>query len=120
VSIKKATAKTGAVTVTGTLSAGPTVTRARVELFAVATTKVTITKAKAKGKSKAKVVREIVVARIAAATFKQVGKTTVGTGKKTFTIKAKLKRGYHYVLQLEYIHSGQTSTYSKLGSLDVH
>ena len=60
------------------------------------------------------------MARVAVARFKQVGKTSVGTGKKTFTVKAKLKRGYHYVLQLEYIHSGQTSTFSKLGSVDVH
>ena len=121
VRIKKATAKKGAVTVTGTLSLGPAVTKAKVELFAVATTKVKITNGKAKtGTSTAKAVREIVVARIATARSKQVGKTTVGTGKKTFTVKAKLKRGFHYVLQLEYIHAGQTSTFSKLGSVDVH
>ncbi|MGA2011297.1 MAG: hypothetical protein ABSH51_12335 [Solirubrobacteraceae bacterium] len=118
VSIKKATAKTGSVTVSGTLSQGPATSGAKVELFAMPTTTVTITKTAKKSKQKG--VRELIVARAAKASFKQVGKTTVGIGKTKFTIKAKLKRGYRYVLQLEYIHSGQTSTYSKLGSVDVH
>jgi tungstate transport system substrate-binding protein len=117
VTLKRATAKTGKITVTGTLSQGSATSGAKVELFALATTKVKITGKRAKrSTSKPKVAREIVLARAAAVSFKQVGKTSVAVGKRTFTVKAKLKRGYHYVLQLEYIHSGQTSTYSKLGS----
>ncbi len=53
------------------------------------------------------------------ATFKQIGKTSVGTGKKKFTIKGKLARG-NYVLELKYTHSGQPTTVSKLKSISVH
>jgi tungstate transport system substrate-binding protein len=115
--IKRATAKKGAITVGGTLSQAPATSGAKVELFALATTTVKITKTSAKPK---KAPRELLDARAARVSFREVGKTSVGVGKTRFTIKAKLKRGFRYVLQLEYIHSGQTSTYSKLSSLDVH
>jgi tungstate transport system substrate-binding protein len=52
--------------------------------------------------------------------FTVVGKTSIGKGKTTFTIKAKLQRGSSYALQLQYIHKGQTSSFSKLKTIAVH
>ena len=89
--------KNGKITVNGALSLAPAVTKAKVVLLALQTTKAT-----------------------GAAKFKQVGKTSVGTGKKKFTIKGKLKRGVNYVLELQYVHSGQPTTVSKLKSISVH
>ena len=63
------------------------ITGAKVELFALARHKVMIRAIAGK-----------------TAKLKPVSKTNVGTGKTKFTIRAKLKRGYRYVLQLEYIH----------------
>jgi tungstate transport system substrate-binding protein len=120
VSFKKTTIKTGKLTVSGALSQGPVLSKAKVVLLALQTTKTKVVNAKTKKKKTAKVVRQIVLARVAAASFKQVGKSTIGTGKKTFTIKGKLKRGFNYVLELEYVHSGQPSTFSKLKSIAVH
>jgi ABC-type tungstate transport system permease subunit len=96
VSFKKTTLKKGRITVSGALSLAPAVNKAKVELLALQTTD-------AKG----------------AANFKQVGKTSVGTGKKKFTIRGKLTRGVNYVLELEYVHSGQPTTFSKLKSIVV-
>jgi hypothetical protein len=55
----------------------------------------------------------------ASASFKQVGKATVRAGKMKFTIHAKLKRGFVYALQLEYVHKGQPSTFSRLRTVNV-
>jgi hypothetical protein len=44
----------------------------------------------------------------------------VCSGKTTYTIKHKFKRGLRYVLQLQYVHKGQTSTYSNYKYLAVH
>ncbi|MFZ0039676.1 MAG: hypothetical protein WAK93_00085 [Solirubrobacteraceae bacterium] len=41
--------------------------------------------------------------------FVEFGKTTVKAGKTTFTIRAKVKRGFRTILQLEYLPKGQTS-----------
>ncbi len=125
VAFKKVTVKKGALTVSGTLGQAQTAAGTQVQLYALATTTVKVTKTKSSGKKGKKgkatqTVRELFVAHAAAATFKRVGKTTVGAGKTTFTIKAKVKRGYRYVLQLEYIHTGQTASYSKLSSVDAH
>ncbi len=95
VSFKKTTLKKGKITVNGALSLAPAVTKAKVVLLALQTNKA------------------------GAAKFKQIGKTSVGTGKKKFTVKGKLKPG-SYVLELEYVHSGQPTTVSKLKSITVH
>jgi tungstate transport system substrate-binding protein len=112
VAFKKVTAKNGKVTVTGTLKPGPATSGATVELLAVRTTTVkkTATKKKKKG----------VLARTASVALKEVAHTSVKTGKTTFTITEKPKRGYEYILELEYVQKGQTSSFSKLSSIAVH
>jgi ABC-type tungstate transport system permease subunit len=109
VTIKKSSAKKGKVTVSGSLSqaAGG---GAMVELFALQTGKLGATR---------KTVREL-GARIASASFKRVGKASVKAGKTTFTITGRLKRGYSYVLQLEFTQTGQPASFSKVSSLAVH
>jgi len=97
VSFKKTTVQKGKITVSGALSLAPAVSKAKVMLLALQTSRT----------------------RAASAKFKQIGKTTVGAGKKKFTIKGKLKRGVSYVLELEYVHSGQPTTFSKLKSIAV-
>jgi ABC-type tungstate transport system permease subunit len=96
VSFKKTALKKGKITVNGALSLAPAINKAKVVLLALQTNKAHGT-----------------------ATFKQIGKTSVGTGKKKFTIKGKLARG-NYVLELKYTHSGQPTTVSKLKSISVH
>jgi hypothetical protein len=78
----------------------------------VSTSKVSKTKTKTKKKS--------VLARAASVALKEVAHTSVKAGKTTFTITEKPKRGYEYILQLEYVQKGQTSSYSKLSSVAVH
>ncbi|MFZ1997263.1 MAG: hypothetical protein WAU75_24315 [Solirubrobacteraceae bacterium] len=96
VRFKKTTLKKGKITVNGELSLAPAMNKAKVVLLALQTTR-------AKG----------------AAKFKQIGKSSVGTGKKKFTIKGKLTRGANYVIELEYVHSGQPTTFSKLKAIAV-
>ncbi len=93
-SFKKTTVKKGKITVSGALNLAPAVNKAKVELLALQTNKA------------------------GSAKFKQIGKTSVGTGKKKFTVKGKLKQGT-YVLELQYVHSGQPTTVSKLKSIKV-
>ncbi len=93
VGFKKLSVKRGKLTVTGTLKPAPALRGASVELFALRTT--------------------------GTAPEKVVGKASVAVGKTTFTIKAKLARGFHWILQLEYVQKGQTTSYSKLAVLDV-
>jgi tungstate transport system substrate-binding protein len=54
-----------------------------------------------------------------AAKAKQVAKVTLKKGKSTFTLSAKLTRGYRYNLQLAYVQKGKATTYSKFVSLSV-
>jgi hypothetical protein len=112
-SFKKLKVKNGALTLSGALGRAVSGSGAKVELLALRT--VTVKKT---GNKKAK--RASVVVRTAAVSFRQVGKANVGNGKKTFTIKAKLKRGYRWVLQLEFVQKGHPTTFSKLRTLDVH
>jgi tungstate transport system substrate-binding protein len=93
VSFKRVTVKKGHVTVSGTLKPAPALKGATVELFALRAT--------------------------GTAGPTRVGKTTVGKGKTAFTIKATLRRGFRWILQLEYVQKGQTSTYSGLRSINV-
>jgi tungstate transport system substrate-binding protein len=84
----------GKFTVTGALKPGPALSGAKVELFALRTT----------GPSGQK----------------KVATVSVGKGKTKFTIKGKLKRGFKWILQLEYVQKGQTSTWSGLKTVAVH
>ena len=93
IGFKKVTVKRGALTVTGTLVPPPSTKGARIELLAL---------------------------RTGGASFKEVGHTSLGTDKTTFKIKAKLARGFRWVLQLEYVQKGHTSVYSKVRSIAVH
>jgi tungstate transport system substrate-binding protein len=93
VSFKKVTIKKGKLTVSGTIGQPPATSGGKVELLAL---------------------------KNGSLRFKQIGKTSIGKGKTKFTIRAKLKRGSSYALQLEYLHKGQTSSFSKLKTVAVH
>jgi tungstate transport system substrate-binding protein len=112
VGFKKLTVKNGALTLSGTLGQAPTTSGATVKLFALSLGKVTV--------SQTKQTTRLVAEKASAPTFRQVAKVTVRSGKTTYTIKHKFRRGVRYVLQLEYVHKGQISTYSKYKYLDVH
>jgi ABC-type tungstate transport system permease subunit len=92
VSFSKITSNKGKLTVTGTIGQPPSTSGAKLELFALKS-----------GSSK----------------FVQIGKTSIGSGKTKFTIKIKLPARAAYALQLEYVHRGQTSSFSKLKSISV-
>lgn len=91
VNFKKVTIKKGKVTVSGVIGQPPATKGGKVTLFAQKT-----------GSNK----------------FKSVGKSSIGKAKTKFTVKAKLKKGT-YVLQLQYSHKGQTSSFSKLKTVSV-
>jgi ABC-type tungstate transport system permease subunit len=125
---KKLTVKNGKLTLSGTLSKKTGASGATVKLLALKTVKVSVKKAKKKSKKKknkknkkgTKKTKKAIVVHSSAVSFKQVGKATVKKGAKTFTIKAKLTRGFRWILQLQFTQKGQTTTYSKVRYLDVH
>jgi ABC-type tungstate transport system permease subunit len=94
IGFKKVSIKKGKLTVTGTLKPGPALKGATVKLFALRAT--------------------------GTGAESRIGKVSVGAGKTKFKIKAKLKRGYHWILQLEYVQKGQPSSFSNLKVIDVH
>jgi ABC-type tungstate transport system permease subunit len=91
VSFKKVTIKKGKVTVSGVIGQPPATSGGKVTLFAQ------------KNSSKQN---------------KKVGKASIGKSKTKFTVKAKLKKGT-FILQLQYSHKGQTSSFSKLKTVSV-
>jgi tungstate transport system substrate-binding protein len=91
VSFKKVTIKKGKVTVSGVIGQPPATSGGKLALFA-----------QKSGSTK----------------FTRIGKASIGKGKTKFTVKAKLKKGT-YVLQLQYSHKGQTSSFSKLKTVSV-
>ncbi|HEY5195419.1 MAG TPA: hypothetical protein VIJ51_00160 [Solirubrobacteraceae bacterium] len=105
----------GELTATGTVSPAPTAAGAYVELVGRHTTKVKITpatkKAKKAGASTA-AAKKVVLSRLA--------KLTIAKGKTKFTIHAKLKRGYHWQLETEYVRPGHKAGVSKLSAINVH
>ncbi len=101
VSFTKRTVKSGKLTVTGKFAPSPTVKGSLVELFGRRTA-VLKTSKKVKG------------------SLKRLVKLSIAPGTKTFTIHAKLTRGYKWQLQLEYHQTGHKAVYSKLSSLNVH
>lgn len=104
VGVKKLKVKRGTVTLSGSIGSAPRGKSGTLRLYALTTTKVK--KAKSAKKSKP-------------ATFKQVAKVTIKTGHRAFSIKHKFKRGLRYVLQLQYVHSGQSTTSSKYRYVNV-
>jgi tungstate transport system substrate-binding protein len=109
VSFTKVSASKGKVTVSGKLTPSPTSSGATVELFAVSTSSLTKT-----------TLQRAFRAKVASVGLKEIAKTSVKSGKTSFTIKTKLKRGLRWVLQLEYVQKGQTSAFSKLSTVAVH
>ncbi len=92
VSFKKVTIKKGKLTVSGVIGQPPATSGGKLALFA-----------QESGSTK----------------FTRIGKASIGKGKTKFTVKAKLKNGT-YVLQLQYTHKGQTSSFSRLKTVTVH
>lgn len=110
VSLKTLTIKNGALTATGVVGPAPTASSgARVELFAVREQKLATSKPKPKRTAKA-----------ASTAFKVIAVTSVATGKTTYTIKAKLTRGYRWALQVGYLDPGHTASFSKAVGTNVH
>lgn len=93
VTFSKVSSKKGKVTVSGAIGQPPASSGGKLELFAL---------------------------KNGTRSFKHVGKASIGKGKTKFTVKAKLTAGSSYALQLEYVHKGQTSSYSKLKTVAVH
>ncbi len=91
VSFKKVTIKNGKLTLNGVIGQPPATSGGKLALFA-----------QKSGSRK----------------FSRIGKTSIRKGKTKFTIRAKLKKG-SYVLQLEYTHKGQTSSFSRLKTVSV-
>ncbi|HTX01036.1 MAG TPA: hypothetical protein VMD59_19795, partial [Acidimicrobiales bacterium] len=91
VSIKSAKVKKGALTITGSVK--PATAGAKVKLLGFRTSG-------------------------GAAKFGTLKTVTIKKGKAKFTVSAKLKRGYRWVLQLQYALKGATS-YSGLKTLNV-
>jgi tungstate transport system substrate-binding protein len=91
VSFKNVTSKKGKLTVSGVIGQPPATKGGKLTLFAQ---------------------------RSDSKKFQRVGKASIGKGKTKFTVKAKLKRGT-YILQLQYSHKGQTSSFSKLKTVSV-
>jgi hypothetical protein len=91
VSFKKVTIKNGKVTVSGVIGQPPATSGGKLALFAQ---------------------------KAGSSSFTRIGKASIGKGKTKFTVKARLKNGT-YVLQLQYSHKGQTSSFSKLKTVSV-
>jgi ABC-type tungstate transport system permease subunit len=108
VGFKSVKVRHGKLTISGKLSQASGAGGATVKLFALRTAAL----------SGSHSVRRIVRVR-ADVSFPRVGKTSLGAGKNKFTIKAKLKRGFRYVLQLQYAPKGAPSSFSKLKTVAV-
>ncbi len=106
VGYKKLTVKKGKLMLTGTLNVAPQGSKGTVRLYARVLNKLS-TKAAHLAKAKAP-------------KFRQVATATVKAGKKTFTLTHTFKRGYRYVLQVRYTHTGQKTTNSKYRNVAIH
>jgi hypothetical protein len=122
VTFRKVVNKHGRVTLKGKVSQGPTSSGATVRLFALKIGKVKVTTTRKKGAKKGKQSVRLIAnaSRKRHAKFKQVARTKLKQGKTRYTIKHTFARGHRYVLQLEFVHKGQTSTFSKYKYLNVH
>lgn len=113
VSFKAVKVKKGLVTVSGALGSPATASGATVRLLALQISRLSRKRAKKHAKAAA------VAAAAKSATFAQAAAVSVATGRATFTIKHKFKRGFRYALQLEYTAPGQTPTSSKFSYVEV-
>ena len=102
VAFRPVSVRRGRLTVRGALSRAPGGGVARVLLLARSTARLSP------------------AARLHGSGFRQIGRASIGAGARTFTIRARLKRGYAYVLRLELVQRGQPSSSSGVRSLDVH
>jgi ABC-type tungstate transport system permease subunit len=93
IGFKKVKVKGGVVTVSGSLGPAESAAGAYVELIGL---------------------------RAGSGRFSYLGTRSLSSGQTTFTIKAKLKRRFRWVLQLEYVQPGQKTGFSKLQSIAVH
>jgi ABC-type tungstate transport system permease subunit len=94
VGVTKVSVERGTVTLSGSLGSAPAGSSGSLRLFALTT--------KAKN-----------------AKFKQVARLAIEPGHRTYRIKHRFARGHRYVLQLEYVHSGQSTTFSKFRYVNV-
>jgi tungstate transport system substrate-binding protein len=103
--ITKIRVRNGALALTGALSPAPAGAGARVDLLGRHTSRVRL--AKRAGKA-------------AAAPFRVLTKTSISVRRSTFTLRTRLRRGYHWQLELKYLHPGAVDTsYSRLRSVNV-
>ncbi len=105
--LTKATVSHGSLKLAGKLSQAAGAGGAKVELFALRAVKLTSTRHARRA------------AAAAAGGFHRIAQTTVKQGKTSFTIRAKLQRGYRWILQLEDVQSGQAASFSKLKTIAV-
>ena len=112
VSLKTLTVTNGALTATGVFSPAPTASGARIELFADREQKLVTPKAKAKQPKK--------TAKAASTGFKVIATTSIATDKTTYTIKAKVTRGYRWAFQVEYVDPDRTASFSRAVGVNVH
>lgn len=98
---KRVTVKNGRLTVTGSITGPPTTKGTQIKLLALSTVRLGTS-----GK--------------ASSSFRQVATTSVKPRTKAFTIRAKLTRGFRWVLQLELAPKGRKFTFSGLRTIDVH
>ena len=110
VSFKKLKLTKSKLTIIGALGEAASGTGTTVRLYALDLGQVikTTTKKTSKGKKAVRLTAD------AAATgkFKKVATANVKVGSKTYTLKHTFTKGHRYVLQLEFVHTGQRSTYS--------
>jgi tungstate transport system substrate-binding protein len=123
VRITHVTVKNGALTLKATLSGAPVGKAALVKLLGRATSKVKVIQAKPKKKAKSGKGRSVAGAA-AASRLSTVGKATVtptSTGAIPFTIHAKLRRGFKWLLQLQYVPvAPAAAVYGPVKELAVH
>ena len=102
VSLKKASVKNGALTLSGSLAAAPGASGAYVRLLGRHTQALTGSKKKSTGKK-----------------LSRLSTLKLGRASTSFTFHVHLKRGYRWALELEYVQPGHKATFSKQSSISV-
>ena len=59
-------------------------------------------------------------AKAASTGFKVIATTSIATDKTTYTIKAKVTRGYRWAFQVEYVDPDRTASFSRAVGVNVH
>ncbi len=102
VSLKNASVRNGALSLSGSIAAAPNVSGAYVRLLGRRTQALTGSKKKTAGK-----------------TFSRISKLTIAKGSTRFAFHVHLRRGYKWALELEYIQPGHKASFSKQSSISV-